>query len=54
MSRRLFLEFNTGSVVEGTVVGWGLGVTLVVTGANVVPPMIVVIPPTVFVWSGWV
>lgn len=47
------MEFNTGSTVEGTVVGWGLGVTVKTVGAKVVPPMMVVLPPRVSVSVGW-
>lgn len=46
------IEFNAGSTVEGTVVGWGLGVTVIGVGAKVVPPMMVVLPPKVSVSVG--
>lgn len=46
------LELSTGSVVDGTVVGWGLGVTVMGFGASVVPPMMVVVPPFVSVCVG--
>jgi len=42
----------TGSTVEGTVVGWGLGVTVMTVGGKVLPPMMVVVPPRVSISSG--
>lgn len=45
-------EFSTGSVVNGTVVRCGFGVTVTTVGAKVVPPMIVVLCPSVSVCGG--
>ena len=45
--------FRAGSgVLVFVVVGYGCGVIVVVTGANVVPPGTVVEPPTVSVTGG--
>lgn len=43
----IVFEFRTGSVVLSIVVGCGLGVTVMVVGDNVVPPIICVLSPTV-------
>jgi hypothetical protein len=45
-------EFSTGSVVDGTVVGWVFGVTVMMVAAKVIPPIIVVLPPSVSVAGG--
>lgn len=45
----IVLLLSTGSVVESTVVGCGLGVMVMGTGVPVVPPVIVVLDPTVSV-----
>jgi hypothetical protein len=44
--------FSTGSGVVCVVVGWGLGVTVTTTGDKVLPPMMVVLPPSVSVTGG--
>lgn len=41
-----------GSLVVGTVVGWGLGVIVMILGGNTWPPMTVVLPPSVCVCTG--
>lgn len=45
--QEVVFEFRTGSVVPSVVVGCGLGVTVMVAGGNVVPPITVVLPPSV-------
>ena len=41
-----------GSGVVCVCVGWGFGVTVTTTGGKVVPPMMVVLPPSVSVTGG--
>lgn len=44
--------FNSGSLVVCVCVGWGFGVTVIVFGDKVMPPIIVVVPPIVSVSWG--